>query len=594
MQLNTMCKSSALVQRQKLSEESSSFEEEVKPRTSEMRFDLLLKEESNKSRNGDRQQHTTSYDQPTEPSNQRQNSQQYTKDFLTEDLPDLETEIAEEFQQLESFLDDSILTRQQQRQQEHEDKDEDGLFFATNSNSSYDSVGYCYNKRHHSFQDLARTIEEKFDEIEIAFGLKKKRTYSSRSTMTSTSIEGSTRSAAKKRFKLRHSSQKRYPSFSIDSSDSKVDEILGRAPYLSNDYEENHTLQEDIIAQQENNEENHMELMIEDRIIAGVQPNKIPTAEELTSWFIAYKWRASKNHLLLTNNPRNAEIGGIEDISIRGTISNATTGASEEEENGPSSPHPERDAGDLNISRVLDDNGKILSLPDNSHIKDIKKTEKSHTAGVPLADDGSDSSWTAPPHHNEYNRSTSNSPSAEGAASTHQLVSTGASSPTGVSAPPPAVGAVEPNKKLLRDLICPSSRRLVTTFINEVMDQMELTTFATTDKRGNRSKIPIGFPGLSCLHCQSDNCTRKSGRYFPTSLRTLSNQTTLLVMYTHLLSCGSVSEETKEHLELLYAKHLQKENEQKKKLLGSRISFFNGIWTSCLQHKSDTPLKDSS
>ena len=95
-----MCKSSTRVERQKLSEASSSFEEEVTQRTSDMRLDLFfmpaaLKGGSNKSRNGDRQQHKA-----TEQSNQRQHNQQYTKDFLTEDLPDLETEIAEEFQQL--------------------------------------------------------------------------------------------------------------------------------------------------------------------------------------------------------------------------------------------------------------------------------------------------------------------------------------------------------------------------------------------------------------------------------------------------------------------------------------------------------------
>ena len=82
-------------------------------------------------------------------------------------------------------------------------KDEDGLLFTTNYNSSYDSVGYSCNKSHSSFQDLARTIEEKFDEIEIAFGLKKKRPYSSRSTLSRTSGEGNAIiNAANKKIKL--------------------------------------------------------------------------------------------------------------------------------------------------------------------------------------------------------------------------------------------------------------------------------------------------------------------------------------------------------------------------------------------------------
>ena len=118
---------------------------------------------------------------------------------------------------------------------------------------------------------------------------------------------------------------------------------------------------------------------------------------------------------------------------------------------------------------------------------------------------------------------------------------------------------------------------------------MEITAFTASDKRGNRGKIPIGFPGLSCLHCQGRNCTRKAGRYFPASIRVLSNQTTLFVMYNHLRGCESIPEEVKRSLIKHYNRH-RKENQHKTRVvLGGKASFFKGVW-DCLQHQSENPL----
>lgn len=156
-------------------------------------------------------------------------------------------------------------------------------------------------------------------------------------------------------------------------------------------------------------------------------------------------------------------------------------------------------------------------------------------------------------------------------------------------------------RKLLCNLLKPSSRHLVSDFTNHVLDQMEFTTFTASDKRGNRSKTALGFPGLACRYCggggkghHSRSFTserRKSGRYFPASIRVLANQTTLLVMYNHLETCSAIPKHVKDSLLQSYTQHLENKHKVVRKRDGTRAAFFKALW-ELLHAQSNT--SDSS
>ncbi len=130
---------------------------------------------------------------------------------------------------------------------------------------------------------------------------------------------------------------------------------------------------------------------------------------------------------------------------------------------------------------------------------------------------------------------------------------------------------------LLRDLINPLFRPLVTDFINQVLNQMIVITFDASDKRGNRSKTQYaGYRGLACLHCKGRSSNRE-GRYFPTSLNSLANHSTTNAMYYHLQKCQKVPIEVKQSLLQFYEEQNQHYC-RKKMSKGSKRFFFSGIW----------------
>jgi len=116
-----------------------------------------------------------------------------------------------------------------------------------------------------------------------------------------------------------------------------------------------------------------------------------------------------------------------------------------------------------------------------------------------------------------------------------------------------------PQKRVfLRTLIPPTLRSLVTEFTNQVLrNQLELTSSQASDRKGNHSKTPLGFPGLSCIHCQFKNKCNNPGRYFPTTVNTFANHTTIFVMYKHLRNgCDAIPpDEVKQNLTDAYKNH---------------------------------------
>jgi len=138
---------------------------------------------------------------------------------------------------------------------------------------------------------------------------------------------------------------------------------------------------------------------------------------------------------------------------------------------------------------------------------------------------------------------------------------------------------------LKRTLVEDSDRTEATGFSFAVLKQLERCAFDQNDKRGKRTKIPaFGFPGMACRHCKGASSALKpktcshgrTGRYFPTTLKTLSDsKKSLDAMYSHMLKCKQCPSTVKEGLTKLKLTHAQ---ERKLKTHGSQKRFFSNIW----------------
>lgn len=123
--------------------------------------------------------------------------------------------------------------------------------------------------------------------------------------------------------------------------------------------------------------------------------------------------------------------------------------------------------------------------------------------------------------------------------------------------------------------IHPSDRQSGTYFTNAVFDNLCKVLSSPSDQN-LRQKMPIGFPGLACLHCQGLSRKRNGGRYFPSSLKTLSDsKKTLFAIYQHLQNCDKCPEQLKKDLQTLMSGH---EEERRKQRRGSQTSYFVAVW----------------
>ena len=125
------------------------------------------------------------------------------------------------------------------------------------------------------------------------------------------------------------------------------------------------------------------------------------------------------------------------------------------------------------------------------------------------------------------------------------------------------------------ELISDSHRELITPFEYSVLCQVAISSFEEADMKGNRSCVPPKFTGLACSHCNG-KCRSKTGRYFPTALKTMSDpKKMLLPLYRHLKSCEQCPIDTKEKL----AQEFENYRNAKSHLPhGSRTSFYRLLW----------------
>lgn len=121
-----------------------------------------------------------------------------------------------------------------------------------------------------------------------------------------------------------------------------------------------------------------------------------------------------------------------------------------------------------------------------------------------------------------------------------------------------------------------------TAFSYHLLGQMQPCVFTEADRLGKRKGLPPGFPGLACRHCFGGY---GSGRFFPSSIKTLSDTSkTLNVLHNHMMRCRKCPADTKENLEKLRGSH---DEERAKMKFGSQKAFFARIWEQL--HGKDHP-----
>ncbi|GFH55276.1 hypothetical protein CTEN210_11752 [Chaetoceros tenuissimus] len=132
--------------------------------------------------------------------------------------------------------------------------------------------------------------------------------------------------------------------------------------------------------------------------------------------------------------------------------------------------------------------------------------------------------------------------------------------------------------------IHPSDRQHGTYFIHAVFDNVYKVLSSPSDQN-LRQKMPIGFSGFACLHCQGLSRKKNGGRYFPSSLKTLSDSKKVLFpVHQHLQNCEKCPEEIKKDLQTLMSVH---EEERLNLPRGSQTCYYLAVWQAI--HGSPPP-----
>ena len=123
-------------------------------------------------------------------------------------------------------------------------------------------------------------------------------------------------------------------------------------------------------------------------------------------------------------------------------------------------------------------------------------------------------------------------------------------------------------------LVTESDKLLATAFSHAVLSEYGRAAFRESDRQGKRKGLEIGFPGMSCIHCNGQ--TKKSGRFFPSSIKTMADtKKTLMSIHNHLIKCSSCPQSVKDKIIELKESH---EDERKTQKYGSQKAFFSNIW----------------
>jgi hypothetical protein len=132
-------------------------------------------------------------------------------------------------------------------------------------------------------------------------------------------------------------------------------------------------------------------------------------------------------------------------------------------------------------------------------------------------------------------------------------------------------------------LVTTEDEPYATSFSYLLMKQMQPCKFTEADRLGKRKGLPVGFPGLACRHCFGGY---GSGRFFPSSIKTLSDTSkTLNVLHNHMMKCRRCPSDLRESLDQLRKTH---DDQRAKMKFGSQKAFFARIWKRL--HRDDSTL----
>lgn len=123
-------------------------------------------------------------------------------------------------------------------------------------------------------------------------------------------------------------------------------------------------------------------------------------------------------------------------------------------------------------------------------------------------------------------------------------------------------------------LVTLDDKPYATAFSYHLLSQMQPCVFTEADRLGKRKGLPAGFAGLACRHCFGGY---GSGRFFPSSIKTLSDTSkTLNVLHNHMQRCRKCPQDVKDALEKLRVHH---DDDRAKMKFGSQKAFFAKIWS---------------
>jgi hypothetical protein len=136
-----------------------------------------------------------------------------------------------------------------------------------------------------------------------------------------------------------------------------------------------------------------------------------------------------------------------------------------------------------------------------------------------------------------------------------------------------SIPETEQSLALSAPLVTKDDEPYATGFSFHLLSQMQPCVFTEADRLGKRKGLPPGFPGLACRHCFGGY---GSGRFFPSSIKTLSDTSkTLNVLHNHMMRCRKCPVEVRETLQRLRTAH---DEERAKMKFGSQKAFFARVW----------------
>jgi len=120
-------------------------------------------------------------------------------------------------------------------------------------------------------------------------------------------------------------------------------------------------------------------------------------------------------------------------------------------------------------------------------------------------------------------------------------------------------------------IVYASDESIITPFLYCLLRQVEPCQFTDADRYIARSRCAIGFNGFQCRHCSGH---AGLGKYFPTTQKALSTNSTSQNIFSHVLKCRKCPKEVQEKLKALkYDKALFV-----RRTTGWRATFFEEVW----------------